>query len=116
MELKEYLNNLRELTKLGQIKWERRVNSLHHVYDARIDEENTLSLIYENARVSIIVVCGTQSVQITNLDINGDAYGSLSKLWDTVYMTNLKVSVDKWGKALPVVDKKIKFGPKDTVA
>lgn len=117
-DLKGYFDQIRELTKTRQIKWERRQNAGPHIFDCRLDGENTMTLFFDImvSRASITVVSGETTISVQSLDINGETYKALSKLWDTVYTLNLTGIIKQWAKVLPEVDKKIKFGPKDIVA
>lgn len=117
MELKTYFDNLRELTKTKQIKWERRNASGQHIFDCTITPENKLSIYFDNmlSRITIVVVDGESSIGISNLDANGDTYKSVAKLWDTILTLNLAKVAESWAKKLPELDKKIKFGPKEKV-
>jgi len=117
-DLKGYLDHLRELTKTRQLVWTRRQNAGPHIFDTRLDGENALSIYYDVVaqRTCLIVVCGEDTINVQNLDVNGDSYKALSKLWDTVATLNLTGVIKQWSKVLPEVDKKIKFGPKDSIA
>jgi len=112
-DLKNYLNILIELTETEQIKWKRRENSLPQIFDTVIDQNNTLTIHYDAmiSRASLTIGHKETFIAITNLDVNGETYKSLSELWDAVAVSSLSGSISDWVKCLPKSNKKKKFGP-----
>lgn len=119
-KVKEYLNRLCDLTTTKQIKWVRRLNSAPHIFDCRLDDMRALSLYYDHnimSRVSLTIVDENGStVAIGNVNPHGETQKLLFKLWDIVLLLHIDAAAHKWLEALPVVDKKKKFGPKDIIA